>query len=254
MNVEIERHITVRQALAADLDGVEDARVEAATAGSRLLALRLSNGRIGLCSLLPGVKPRLGAITGVRTLRLIVDFLGFGPGIGVRRTANPNQAPTLAMAALNGLFAPPPEAVTQKAQDLILEKGSNKRVAVVGHFPFVEKMGEKFAAFDVLERRPRPGDLDADMAAQVLPQADVVAITGTSILNGTADQLLTLCQPEAFVIMLGPSTPFAPSLFKLGVNALAGAVVKDPDAVLAGVAADLPFKQLQGAQSLVWVR
>jgi uncharacterized protein (DUF4213/DUF364 family) len=37
----------------------------------------------------------------------------------------------------------------------------------------------------ILEQRPGLDDLPAEAAAEVIPQADVVAITGTSLINHT---------------------------------------------------------------------
>ena len=164
------------------------------------------------------------------------------------------QARSLGLAAVNALLAPPANLEAVKGQDLILERGEGRRVAVVGHFPFVERMGERFADLSVLELAPRDGDLPAHRATDVLPAADVVAMTGTALLNGTMASLLDLCRPEAFVMVLGPSTPFAPALFDLGVDAVAGAVVDDPEAVRAGIRKGLPFKALRGSRALVWRR
>lgn len=164
------------------------------------------------------------------------------------------QARSLGLAAFNALVAPPEGLEAVKGQDLILEHGAGRRVAVVGHFPFVERMGDRFADLSVLELAPRDGDLPAHRAADVLPAADVVAMTGTALLNGTMASLLALCRPEAFVMVLGPSTPFAPALFDLGVDAVAGAVVDDPEAVREGIRKGLPFKALRGSRALIWRR
>jgi len=157
---------------------------------------------------------------------------------------------SLGMAAVNALVPPPDTTVNVKGQNLILNKGRGVRVAVVGHFPFVERLGAEFAALDVLELSPRPGDLPANRAAEVLPLADVVAITGTTLLNGTLAGLLALCRPSAFVIILGPSTPLVPALFDCGIDALAGAVAEDLDRVLEGVHKDLSFKHIHGMRAV----
>ncbi|MFO8011204.1 MAG: DUF364 domain-containing protein [Dehalococcoidia bacterium] len=43
-----------------------------------------------------------------------------------------------------------------------------------------------------------------------MPRADVVAITSTSLINHTFEDLIQLCDANALVIMLGPSTPLSP--------------------------------------------
>ncbi|MEW5773457.1 MAG: DUF364 domain-containing protein [Thermodesulfobacteriota bacterium] len=164
------------------------------------------------------------------------------------------QARALALAAVNALLPPPAEAAPAQGQDLLLALGRGKRAAVVGHFPFVERMAGEFSSLDVLEMSPRPGDLPAAAAREVLPRADLAAITATTLLNGTLAGLLALLRPGTEAILLGPSTPFASALFRFGVTVLAGCAAADPAAVLEGVARGLPFKALPGVRRLAWRR
>ena len=98
--------------------------------------------------------------------------------------------------------------------------------------------------------RPRPGDLSAGHAAEVLPQADVVALTGTSLLNHTFDDLVSLCRPEAFVVMLGASAPLSPVLLEHGVDAVSGTKVVDVPAVVRAVGEGATFRQIPGKRLL----
>jgi hypothetical protein len=161
---------------------------------------------------------------------------------------------SVAMAAVNSLLPVPDDIRDGSGQDLLLALGRGKNVAVVGHFPFVEKLREAFAAFWVLEKRPRPGDTPAEQAGELLPRADVVAVTGTTLLNGSLSGLLAACRKDAVVIMLGPTTPFAASLFANGIDVLAGCTVTDPEAALAGIRAGHCFKGLSGVRPCAWVR
>ena len=166
---------------------------------------------------------------------------------------NPMEA-TVGLACLNSLLPSPPDENLQsiKAQDLILHYGKGRKVAVIGHFPFVEKIGKEFSDFWVLEKSPRPGDIHAQEAPSILPAADVVAISATTLANGTLAEILDLCSKTAIKIMLGPSTPLAPSLFTCGIQVLAGSIVEDHALVKQGILAGLPFKQLKGIRYVVW--
>ncbi len=161
---------------------------------------------------------------------------------------SPAYDPSWCMAAINAMLPVPKDAINLKAQEVILKKGEGKRVVVIGHFPFVEHMGDRFASFDILELSPKAGDVPASHAPQILPQADVIALTGTTFLNNTLDSLLELCPPKAFLMMLGPTTPFAPILFDLGFDALCGCEVIDSEATLRGVQQGLSFKKLEGVR------
>jgi hypothetical protein len=118
----------------------------------------------------------------------------------------------------------------------------------------VERVRRAAAACWILELRPRPGDLAAHEAAEVLPQADVVALTGTSLLNHTFDELLALCQPGAYVVLLGASAPLTPVLLEQGVNAVSGTRVVDVPAVLGAVGEGATFRQIPGKRLLTMMR
>jgi hypothetical protein len=76
---------------------------------------------------------------------------------------------------------------------------------------------------------------------------DVVAITGMTLINHTLERMLSLCPPEAFVLVLGPSTPLSPVLFTWGVNSLSGSVVMDVDDVVLAVSQGANFRQVHRA-------
>jgi len=223
-----------------------DAAVTAVRVGGHLVGVRAGAG-LGLASRTDthgGPAPAPPA-----------DLPGTLHGLARLLAAEPQPfalARSLGLAAINALLPPPAAARPAKGQDLLLDRGRGRRAVVVGHFPFVTRLADRFASLDVLELHPRPGDLPARAAAQTLPRADLAAITATTLLNGTLAGLLALLRPGAATILLGPSTPFASSLFACGITVLAGCAARDPDAALDGVAAGLPFKALPGVESLAW--
>lgn len=151
----------------------------------------------------------------------------------------------IGMAASNALLPPQAALWTEvNAEEVIAEHGAGKSVALVGHFPFVPRLRERVGQLWVLELRPQGEDLPADAASEVVPQADVLAITGNSILNRTFDGLMALRQPEALVLVLGPSTPLSSALFDHGVHLLSGALVEDVESVLCAVSQGANFRQV----------
>jgi hypothetical protein len=209
-------------------------------AGKLLVAVMA--GRAGLCANVSGAAftPPSGASL-------------HGLAAGLTLAGLDDQAASLGVAAAGALL-PPPAVPAGKAQDIILERGAGRHVAVVGHFPFVEKMGAAFASFSVLERAPRPGDRHASEAAHILPRAHVLAITASALANGSLGGLLDLRRPDAFVLLVGPSAPFASCLFDFGVSAVCGNRATDPEAVLDGAARGLPYRALTGLVALCAVR
>ncbi|MHC1788627.1 Rossmann-like domain-containing protein [Solidesulfovibrio sp.] len=239
----------ILRALVNEVQSRADQPIVSVTTGTCLTAV--FSQRLGLASLVSHIAP--GQSPPSPTAHTPAGVHEAADQLLDAATGNTDAA-SLAMAAVNSLLPSPAKAAQASGQDILLARGRGRRVAVVGHFPFVEKMREAFADFRVLEKRPRPGDTPADQAGAVLPRADVVALTGTTLLNGSLAGLLALCRPDALVIMLGPTTPFAESLFACGIDVLAGCDVPDPQAALASIRAGHCFKGLSGVRQTTWVR
>ncbi len=82
----------------------------------------------------------------------------------------------------------------------------------------------------------------------MIPQADVVAITGTSLVNKTFDELIQHCRPDAFVLVLGPTSPLSPVLFDYGVDLIAGTQVIDPYLAMTVAGQGAIFRQMRGVR------
>jgi uncharacterized protein (DUF4213/DUF364 family) len=161
----------------------------------------------------------------------------------------------IGMAAINSLIIiDEGKCLNINARDIIAEKGRAKKVAVVGHFPFILKLREIVKELWVIEKNPCEGDFTEDQAAEIIPQADVVAITGTAFTNHTIEQLLQLCSPNAYVIILGDTSPLSPVLFDYGVNAISGTKVIDSELALRCVSEGATYRQIKGIQQLTMTK
>ncbi len=162
---------------------------------------------------------------------------------------------SIGFAALNALIeVDAAQCVELNAADYILARGAGRRVAIVGHFPFVEQVCAAAQQCWVLELNPGPGDVPATMAAEVLPQADVVALTGMTLVNGTFDGLLAQCRPDACTLLLGATTPLSPLLFDAGLSAISGTILTDIPAALAAVSQAATFRQIPGRRLVTMLR
>ena len=99
-----------------------------------------------------------------------------------------------------------------------------KTVGLIGHLRGPEDMYKKAKKVYILERSPQPGDYPDSACDFILPQCDIVLITGSSIINKTLPHLLELCR-YAFTILTGPSVPLCPELLDLGIDRIAGMAV-----------------------------
>ena len=158
---------------------------------------------------------------------------------------------SIGMAAINSLLPVDHSAAVEiNALDVLAEHGRGKNVALVGHFPFVPRLRPQVGQLWVIEQRPAADDYPADTAAELIPQADVVAITSSTLINHTLDGLLPLCRRDALVMMLGPTTPLSPVLFSHGVDILSGSRVVDEAAVLRTISQGASFQQVEGVRLL----
>ena len=161
----------------------------------------------------------------------------------------------IGMATINSLLEVDLHSCTElNAAEVILDKGEGKRVAIVGHFPFLPRVREKAKALWVIEKNPREDDLIETDADRFIPEADVVALTGTSLTNHTLPHLLELCNPKAFIVMLGDTVPLSPLLFDFGVHALSGTRVIDADLALRCVSQGANFRQIKGTKRLTMLK
>ena len=113
-----------------------------------------------------------------------------------------------------------------------------RTVGLVGHLRGPEGLHEKAKKVYTLERSPQPGDYPDSACDFILPQCDLVLITGSSIINKTLPHLLTLCR-DALTILIGPSVPLCPGLLELGIDRISGMAVTRPGDMREHVKADL---------------
>jgi uncharacterized protein (DUF4213/DUF364 family) len=161
----------------------------------------------------------------------------------------------IGMATINSLLEINEEScLNLNARDLIAEKGEGKSIAIVGHFPFLPKLRDIAKELWSIEKNPRKDDFSEDKADDLIPKADVVGITGTALTNHTIEDLLRLCNPRAYVVVLGDSAPLSPLLFDYGVNAVSGTKVINNEIALRCVSQGANFRQVKGIRKLTMVK
>ncbi len=162
------------------------------------------------------------------------------------RSDNPVAA-SVGIAAINSALETEKLPLKElNARDLLVEKGKGGVLGMIGHFPFVEKIRHLFSNTLVFELDPQKGDLPSEAIGNRLKEADVVAITATSLINHTFGEIIAACREDSFRVLLGPSTPVTPQLFRFGLNAVSGSLVTDAGVFLPMVMEGTPFRKLIG--------
>jgi uncharacterized protein len=161
---------------------------------------------------------------------------------------------SMGVAAINSLLEIDDSLAAQlNASEVLMSRGRGKNVALIGHFPFIQQLRETAGQLWVIEQNPVEDEYPAEAAVELLPKAEVVAITSSSLINHTLDGLLSLCSSEATVMLLGPTTPLSPILFNHGVSIISGAIVVDEAAVLRTVGQGASFRQVEGVKLLTFI-
>jgi uncharacterized protein len=164
---------------------------------------------------------------------------------GLIKSASYTEA-SIGLAAINALLPHKSEPwVDLNAEEYLAQNCAGKNLAIIGHFPFINRLKPLANNLWVLEKRPRDGDLPDWAAPDIIPQADLVTITATTLINKTFNNLISLCRPDARVILLGPSTPLTPILYDFGINILSGTIVNDPQNTLTGIGQGISLNQLR---------
>lgn len=238
----------VRQRLGERLDGIT---VERAAVGLFFTGVKLSTGHGGssatpikeipeavCCPSSTMAMPFPGKLRGRRAAGLLDEAV---KSTGIRRA--------LGIAVLNALAHAARDTGSSASDGELLEGDAfdaarirpDEKVVVVGAFtPFLRALRRMGADHLVLEKDPstlKPHEMpyfrEAHLAPEVVPPADVLLITGTTVINDTLDGLLALAKPSARIVVVGPTVTLIPdAFFRRGCTILGGVVIDEPDAFL----------------------
>ena len=226
-------------------------RVERAVVGQFFTGVKLSNGSAGACLTPPrpliksnccGTLPKAFHLAGHLKGRPVTDFLA-------DLWEDQGNCRGLGVAVINALSdtvwrkRPLPGWKMESGVDALTAAALRPKesLVMVGAFVnYIRALKEKNATFSVLELTTAPFLPDemtyyrpAEIAPEVVPTADVLLITGSTILNDTMDDLLALARPDARVMLVGPSVPMLPDVLAAkGVDILATIRVDDADRFL----------------------
>ena len=238
----------VTETLGRDLDRIE---IERAVLGLFYTGVKLTAGTAGTCATpreaIPGdvccpvsarAVPFPGALKGRPAAEVMRDALS--PD-ALRRAVG--IATLNALAELCWPRRPNADIELLPGADAFdaTDFSAEDRVVVVGAFvPFLKELKRHRQPFLVLEQNPallKPEEMPfyrpAEEAREVVPDADVLLVTGATLLNDTLEDLLAWARPEARVTVVGPTVGMVPDAFLArGADILGSVRIKDPDAFL----------------------
>ncbi len=180
--------------------------------GLGFTSVRLDDGNLGLAWTAESRsgscthEPKAGTLAGSSAENLL-DMLA---------SLNNPLSRSIGLATANAIAAglPCPETTNVDILQLLNVQASD-HVAMVGYFgPLIPTLRSTGCRLDIIElRTDKPGTLSPDEGRVPLSECGVAIITGTSIVTGTMDGLLSNLGNSRAVVILGPSTFMRPEVF-----------------------------------------
>jgi uncharacterized protein (DUF4213/DUF364 family) len=155
----------------------------------------------------------------------------------------------IGIAVVNALSAscwdqdPPRDYSIERGSDALdtVEIPDEAEVVVVGALvPILKRLKERGKPYAVIEMDPRtlkqdelPFWVPVERTAEVVANADLLVVTGTSILFHSLEPILAAVKRGAQVVVVGPTASMLPgAFFRRGVSVLGGDLVYRPDELL----------------------
>ncbi|MFZ2398667.1 MAG: DUF364 domain-containing protein [Smithella sp.] len=214
------------------LPEAKDRRIADLRIGLGYTGVRLDNGCTGIAAVLFDalphgctVMPAAGSFAGSSAADLL-QYLVDGK--------NPLEI-AIGLAVANALIKAPADCADNNEATTYLNLKSGEKVAMVGLFaPLVERIRSTGATLTIVEKNPQRLELlSEEDKLKALKDCNVAIITATTLLNNTFEETINLLGAPRSVLLLGPSTPLVPEIFRdTPVTQLGGVVVADSARVL----------------------
>ncbi len=230
---------------------MDDLKVERAVIGIFFSGVKLSNGEGGIC--FTPVKEIPEAVCCPSSARAMPNS-GRLAGKPVTEYINRLQRGgplhrALGIAVLNALSStcwsrnPPTQYNLKEGVDPIENRAisDDAVVVVIGALiPYIRMLKRRGRPFFILEKDARTLRMDEmkyyrpqEKARESIASADLLIITGTTLINGTLEDILGQMRHRAEAVLVGPTASMLPeAFFRRGIDAIGGIKVTDPDKLL----------------------
>lgn len=232
-------------------DKLDHITVERVAIGIFFTGVKLSNGSGGLC--FTPIKEIPEAVCCPSSLRAL-PWSGTFRGRPVTEFLDAlfDKSPmkrAVGIAVLNALSAsffdgfPPADYSVERGSDAleVIEIPENAHVVVIGALvPILMRLKRRGTPFSIIEMDPRtlkademPFWVPVEKTKEVVPHADLLVITGTTLLFHSLEPILACAKPGAQIVLVGPTASMLPAaFFRRGVSVLGGDLVTHPDDLL----------------------
>ncbi len=232
-------------------DTLETLTIERTVIGLFFTGIKLNTGAGGLCFTPIKTIPEAVCCAGSARAMPSSEKLKNGKVIEFLQemfNGNPLKR-TMGIAAMNALSTMcwkkrAPEAYEVRmgidALDIITIPDDAYVVVVGAIIPALRVLKQRGKPFGILESDPLTLKEDEmkyyapeEMVREKVPEADLLIITGTTLINDTLEGLLAMRKPGAHAIVVGPTASMLPhAFFRRDVTMLGGVTVTDADRIL----------------------
>ncbi|WP_342771819.1 DUF364 domain-containing protein [Methanoculleus sp. UBA300] len=238
----------IQTILGSDFDSIT---VERVVIGIFFTGVKLSDGSGGLCfTPIKEIPEAVCCPSSARAMPYPGRFTGRSAGEFLRDLPRaPPLKKAVGIAILNALSEscwkrrPEREYIRESGRDVLdtVPLPEDGYVVVVGALvPIIRRLKARGKPFGILEldlRTLKPDELPyavpQDKADAETRRADMLVITGTTLINNTLEPLLSLARPGASIVVVGPTASMLPdAFFRRGVTILGGDSVTSPNDLL----------------------
>ncbi|MDX8548791.1 hypothetical protein KHC33_14355 [Methanospirillum sp. J.3.6.1-F.2.7.3] len=131
------------------------------------------------------------------------------------------------MACLKSLHPEPQTIIHGNAIDMVKNAAAHVPTCFVGYFKEGAEWREMGWPVHIVELFPRPGDIHWNDADEVLSRAQIVLMSGLTIVNETLQAVIRRTPDAKIRVMMGPTVPPSPALFECGLDLIGVTLVQN---------------------------
>ncbi len=227
----------------SDVIDQDSLRIKNISKGFRFTGTMLENGSSGICFSIFNQEP-INSCEYIRSMKSMKD-LDVNKIIHFAKNIDSNLEKVIGIATINAVSQHVFKKTSEKYQLLFDDNPiehvnfqENDRVVMIGNIGgFLPKIRELVEEVVVIDERLKNMNLpyikNPEATQAHLNSADIVIITGSSIVNNTLEELLEWSTKAKEIVVVGPTAGFvAEPLFRRGVTILSSLQVLNPSKVL----------------------
>ncbi|MGO8745699.1 MAG: Rossmann-like domain-containing protein [Thermoguttaceae bacterium] len=131
------------------------------------------------------------------------------------------------MSCLSSALPVPPGCFEGNAIDCFEKLARTRRTCFIGHFQEGAAWREQGYPVNIIELFPQPGDIHWDQSHEVLAAAEIVLMTGLTLVNDTFREVIRRTPNASIRVIMGPTVPFSALFFSEGIHFVGSTLVDD---------------------------